>query len=88
MTDGVHRSSAEIQTWLVSRLGQLLNLDTETIDVKAPLSQFGLDSSAAVGMTGELEDWLGIEIDPTLFAEYPSIAEAADHLADLGETTI
>ena len=82
------RPPSEIQAWLTSRLAQIVEVPPEQIDLAAPLTQFGLDSTTAVSLTGELEDWLGIEVDPSLFAEHPTIEKAAEYLADLGETTL
>ncbi|WP_202972007.1 acyl carrier protein [Moorena producens] len=74
-------SEADIQAWLVSYLAELLEIESDEIDVKIPFDRYGLDSSAAVGLTGDLEDWLGSEIDPTLMYDYPTIQAMAQHLA-------
>jgi acyl-CoA synthetase (AMP-forming)/AMP-acid ligase II len=42
---------------------------------------YGLDSSAAVGLTGDLEDWLETEIDPTLLYDYPTVEAIVKHLS-------
>lgn len=75
-------SAAEIQTWIVSYLAQLLEIDPDEVDVKIAFDQYGLDSSAAVGMTGDLEDWVERKIDPTLLYDYPTIEALAQHLAE------
>jgi acyl carrier protein len=33
-------------------------------------------------MTGELENWLGYSIDPTLIYDYPTIESFAQHLTE------
>jgi acyl carrier protein len=35
----------------------------------------------AIGLTGDLEDWLGTRLDPTLLYDYPTVAALAKHLA-------
>ncbi|HAJ64178.1 MAG TPA: phosphopantetheine-binding protein [Cyanobacteria bacterium UBA8543] len=75
-------SKAEIQAWIVSYLAQLLEIDPDEVYVTIPFDQYGLDSSAAVGMTGDLEDWMGQKIDPTLLYDYPTIEALAQHLAE------
>ncbi|MBD0301337.1 MAG: acyl carrier protein [Tolypothrix sp. T3-bin4] len=75
-------SAAEIQTWIVFYLAQLLEIDPDEVDVKVAFDQYGLDSSAAVGMTGDLEDWVERKIDPTLLYDYPTIQALAQHLAE------
>lgn len=74
-------SKKEIETWIVSYIANLLEVDSEDVDTKIPFDRYGLDSSAAVGMTGDLEDWLGYEIDPTLIYDYPTIEALVEHLS-------
>ncbi len=74
-------SSEEIQTWIVSYLAELLELEADEIDVTLPFDSYGLDSAVAVGMTGELEDWMGRKLDPTLLYDYPTIRSFAQQLA-------
>ncbi|WP_339381836.1 acyl carrier protein [Dendronalium phyllosphericum] len=73
-------TAAEIQTWIVSYIAELLEVDAEEIDVTIPFDRYGLDSSAAVGLTGDLEDWLGREINPTLLYDYPTVEALVQHL--------
>lgn len=47
-----------------------------------PFDRYGLDSSVAVGLTGDLEDWLETKLDPTLLYDYPTIEGLSQHLAD------
>lgn len=74
-------SVTEIEDWTVAYIADLLEIDPEEIDPALPFDRYGLDSSAAVGLTGDLEDWLGIEIDPTLLYDYPTIDSLAKYLA-------
>ena len=75
-------TAAEIQAWIASYLAQLLEINPDEVDTEIPFDQYGLDSSAAVGMTGDLEDWMGKKIDPTLLYDYPTIQALAQHLAE------
>jgi acyl carrier protein len=74
-------SAPEIQDWLVAYIANLLEIESEEIDVTIPFDRYGLDSSAAVGMTGDLEDWLGKEVEPILLYDYPTIEALARHLS-------
>jgi acyl carrier protein len=76
------RSASEIQAWMVSYLADLLEADPDELNVTIPFDRYGLDSSVAVGMTGDLENWLGTKLDPTLLYDYPTIESLAQHLAD------
>jgi acyl carrier protein len=75
------RSAMEIQAWIVDYLAQLLEVDPSDVDVSIPFDRYGLDSAAAVGLTGELEDWLGQEMDPTLLYDYPTIESLVQYLS-------
>lgn len=74
-------TTAEIQAWIVSYLAELLEVDSEEIDITIPFDRYGLDSSAAVGLTGDLEEWLETEIDPTLLYDYPTVEALVQHLS-------
>lgn len=69
-----------IETWLVEQIATLLNTDVAEIDPDAPFDSYGLDSADAIGLTGELEDWLQQPISPTLIYDYPTVAALAEHL--------
>ncbi len=75
------RSATEIQAWIVDYLAKLLEVSPADVDVSIPFDRYGLDSAAAVGLTGELEDWLGHEMDPTLLYDYPTIESLVQHLS-------
>ena len=72
----------EIQTWIISWLSKELKIDTKEIDIEEPFVNLGLSSRQAVLLTGELEDWLGFEIDPALAWEYPTIKQLAEYLSE------
>lgn len=75
-------TEAKIQAWLVSYLAELLEIDSDEIDVTIPFDRYGLDSSALVGLTGDLEAWLRRELDPTLLYDYPTIDALVQHLIE------
>jgi acyl carrier protein len=71
----------KIQAWLVSYLSELLNLETDEVDVKLPFERYGLDSAAAASLVGDLESLLNTKLSPTLLYSYPTIETLAKHLA-------
>ncbi|MGV2829407.1 acyl carrier protein [Myxosarcina sp. GI1(2024)] len=73
-------TSLEVQDWIVFHLAELLEVNPNEIDVTTPFGRYGLDSSEAIGMTGELEDWLGKELHPTLLYDYPTIEKLAEYV--------
>jgi acyl carrier protein len=74
------RSYENIQLWIVANLALYLKISPDEISTSEPFSHYGLDSSAALTLAAELSEWLGQELDPTIFWEYPSIESLAHHL--------
>ncbi len=72
----------EVQTWIVNYVAELLEINPNRIDVTIPFDRYGLDSSAAVGLAGDLEDWLERELDPTLLYDYPTIKTLSQHIVE------
>lgn len=70
-----------IAQWLRLYIADVLSVTPDSIDAEASFNQIGLDSSAAVGMTGDLGDWLGRELDAAVAYDHPSIAALAAALA-------
>lgn len=69
----------ELQAWMISYLAELLEIHPDEIDITVPFDSYGLDSEVAVGMTGDLENWLERELDPTLLYNYPTIKTFTEH---------
>jgi acyl carrier protein len=74
-------TAAEIQAWTVSYLANLLEVTPEEVDVTIPFDRYGLDSYAAISLTGDLQDWLGYDVDPTLLYDYPTIEGLVKYLS-------
>ena len=77
-------SSSQVREWLQTYLAQLLGLDRANVDTSTSFEQFGLDSSAAVGLSGDLGDLVGQDLDVSLAYEYPSIDELVAQLEASG----
>ena len=76
------RTSEEVQNYIVTYLAEELQIQADSIDVTAPFEQLALDSMTAVGMTGDLEQWLGARIDPMAIYDFPTIEQLSEHLAE------
>lgn len=72
-----------IEDWLINQLAQIFQLDPDEMDIEQPFSQYGLDSSVAMSLTGKLGNWLGCDLEPTLFWEYPNIEALTQYLTTL-----
>jgi acyl carrier protein len=71
----------EVRGWLRRVLATRLDLPLEAIDTARNFEEYGLDSRTAVGVSGELEEWLGKPLSPTLLWDCPTIDAVATHLA-------
>jgi acyl carrier protein len=71
----------QICQWLVDHLSQVLNIDAKQVDITLEFDDYGLDSRDAVGMIGELGEWLKRDLDPNLIYEYRSIDELSTYVA-------
>ena len=67
---------------IVALLSRELKMPTDDINRELPLTQYGLDSIAALTIAGELEEELGLELPSTLLWDRPTIAGLADYLVE------
>jgi acyl carrier protein len=74
-------TAAQIEVWLKKAIAKSLVMDEKQIDPSRPFAEFGIDSVAAVELSGDLEEWLGKKIAPTVVWDYPTITSLAAHLA-------
>ena len=75
-------SQEDFKYYLTHHLTKYLKIAPEDIETEVPFSDYGLDSSVALSLTGDLEEWLGIEIEPDVFWRYPSIDSLAEFFAE------
>jgi acyl carrier protein len=70
-----------IAAWLTNYVAHLVRRSPSEIAHDVPLSRYGVDSASAVHVTGAIEEWVGMELDPVLLFEYPTIQDLAAHLS-------
>lgn len=70
-----------IEAWLVDYLADRLGRDRSEIRRTERFERMGVDSLAVVSMTGELEEWLGRKVEPTLAYDHPTVQDLAAALA-------
>jgi acyl transferase domain-containing protein/acyl carrier protein len=76
-----------IQAWLIARLSERLGIGSHDIDIREPLASYGLGSTDAVILAGELAEWLERKLSPALVYQYPTIETLARHLAESPDAT-
>ncbi|RKH25963.1 acyl carrier protein [Corallococcus praedator] len=67
-------SADALSSWLSSRIATYVQRRPEDIRADVPLADYGLDSVYALTLAGDLEDHLGLTLDPTLMWDHPTIA--------------
>jgi acyl carrier protein len=70
-----------LQAWLVNNIAEQCDLDPQEVDIRKPLTNYGLDSIIAFTVVGDLEDLLDIELPATLLWDYPTIEAIAEYVA-------
>ncbi|QBQ60372.1 Polyketide synthase PksL [Saccharomonospora xinjiangensis] len=74
-------AASRARSLLRSLVAEQTRLSPDEVEETVPLERYGLDSLMVTRLTGELETRFETGIDKTLFYEFPTIAELADHLA-------
>ncbi len=70
----------ELENWFLSEIAAQTERPVSEIDPEQPFAALGLDSTVIISLTGEMEDKWGLELDPTLVFEYPSISRLLSYL--------
>jgi acyl transferase domain-containing protein/acyl-CoA synthetase (AMP-forming)/AMP-acid ligase II/acyl carrier protein/SAM-dependent methyltransferase len=77
----VASEGTDVEQWLVIWLARQMNVSASEIDTRRSLDSFNLDSLVALSMVGDLEQWLGRMLSPTLVWNYPTVERLAAYLA-------
>jgi acyl carrier protein len=73
-----------IRRWLVDRVAFYLGEPSDRIDPGVSLAEHGLDSVYAFTLCGDIEDQLGLAVEPIVLWEADTIAALTVHLAQAG----
>lgn len=76
---------ASVSDHCIQFLAKTLHADAGTIDPAADFDQLGLDSVMAVALVLDLEEWSGLDLEPSLLFEYPTINELAGYVVQTVE---
>lgn len=76
-TAGV-RTPVQLRQWLIERIAGYLETTPAQVDSRLPFVELGLDSVYALTLSGDIEDTFGIEVEPTMAWDHPTVAALAD----------
>ena len=79
--DEVDRLAERVESWLLNWLVERAAIPANEVDRNKPFAEYGLDSMTAVELSQELEDWVGVEVVPTVAWNYPTPATLSVYLA-------
>jgi acyl carrier protein len=79
------RTPADIHSWLIERVALYLKRPAAEIDPDAPLPESGLDSVYAHTLCADIEDTLGVWIEPPQLWDIDTVTKLTAYLADLVE---
>lgn len=80
-TDNQHDAET-IKNWIINYMAELLEIERESIDADTDFDRYGLDSSTLVILSGDLQTWLGRNIEPTILYDYMTINALSTYLAN------
>lgn len=79
------RTAADIRSWLIERVAHYLEKPAAEIDPEASLTEHGLDSVYAFALCGDIEDELGVVIEPPQLWDVDSVTALTAHLVGLAD---
>jgi acyl-CoA synthetase (AMP-forming)/AMP-acid ligase II/acyl carrier protein len=79
--DDVDRLAERVESWLLTWMVERAAIPPDEVDRDKPFADYGLDSLTAVELSHQLEDWLGVEVVPTVAWNYPTPATLSKYLA-------
>ncbi len=79
--DEIDRLAERVESWLMTWLIERAAIPENEVHRNKPFAEYGLDSLTAVELSQELEDWLGVEVVPTVAWNYPTPATLSVYLA-------
>jgi acyl carrier protein len=70
----------ELATFVRQRIAEYIGSTPDSIDIDGDVAALGLDSSDAVVLAAELEEWLDLEIEPELFLRHTELRPALQEI--------
>jgi acyl carrier protein len=76
----IAHSSDTLRPWLAGRIAAYVQRPVDEIELDVPLAEYGLSSVYALTLTGDIEDHLGVVVEPTMMWDHPTIDALASAL--------
>jgi len=73
--------ATSVESWLVEKIAARTGMERAEVDPERYFDEFELDSTEALVLAGELEEWLGFDVAPTALWYFPTVGKLAEHIA-------
>jgi len=83
MTTSATPTFDEIAAFVRQQIAAYTHKKPEEIDIDGDVGALGLDSSDAVVLAADLEEWLNLEIEPELFLRHTELRPALQEIVDV-----
>jgi acyl carrier protein len=67
------RDAATAKTWLINYITSMLDVPIDPFPTAEPFNSYGFDSTEVVIMAGVMEEEFGVELEPAILFENPSV---------------
>lgn len=75
--------TATTSMWLREKVASRLDVEVSEVSEDTYFDDFGLDSTEALVLAGELEKWLGFELPGTALWYHPTIRELSAYIVEV-----
>jgi len=76
------KTFAEISGWISANISKHAGIDPSEVALDADIAHFRLDSLILVNITTELEEYIPMELSPSIFWEMRTIAATSQWIAE------
>lgn len=75
------KTTESVRQWLVSYLAEIFTIQPTEVDTSVTFTEWGLESGIAMGLVGELEQWIGFELPLDILMQYPTIDSLSEYVS-------
>ncbi|WP_328912184.1 MULTISPECIES: acyl carrier protein [unclassified Streptomyces] len=75
-------TAKDAQDWLIDKIAQRLGVDRSEVPSEQYFDELDLDSTEALILAGELENWLGFELGTTALWYHPTVKDLAEFISE------
>ncbi|MDX3308675.1 acyl carrier protein [Streptomyces sp. NPDC054884] len=75
-------TATEAENWLIEKIAHRLGVAATEVSREVYFDELDLDSTEALILAGELENWLGFELSTTTLWYHPTVKDLAAYLAE------